>query len=82
MKHYAVILDWASDGERGVSVKSITHTIEEAKVIFAELVTDEKTIATDNNYEVVEEDTDSEFYAFEEGYEAIEHTRLYIQEVV
>ena len=81
MKHYAVILDWASDGERGISVQAVTHTIEEAKAIFAESVVDEKIIARDNSYEVIEEDTDCEFYAFEMGYEAVEHTRLYIQEV-
>lgn len=80
MKHYAVILDWASDGEGDASVKAVTHTIEEAKVLFAEFVGDEKVIATDNNYEV-ETDTDYEFYAFEMGYKVTEHTRLYIQEV-
>ena len=82
MKHYAVILDWASDGERDVSVKAITHTIEEAKVIFAELVDYEKNIAKENHYDVIEDDTDSEFYAYEEGWESLEHTRLYIKEVL
>lgn len=81
MKHYAVILDWASDGERGVSVKAITHTEEEAKIYFGEFVVDEKTIATDNNYDVIEKDTDTEFYAYEKGYESLEHTKLFIQEV-
>ena len=80
MTHFVVILDWASDGERDTAVKAVTHTIEEAKVLFAELVVDEKIVARDNSYEV-EEDTDCEFYAFEMGYEAVEHTKLYIQEV-
>lgn len=81
MTHYAVVLDWASSGERDTTVKAVTHTIEEAKVFFAEFVVDEKNIANDNNYEV-EEDTDVEFYAFEMGWEAVEHIRLYIQEVI
>lgn len=80
MKHYAIILDWASDGERDVATKAVTHTIEEAKALFAEFVCDEKNIANENNY-YVEEDTDCEFYAFEMGWEAVEHTRMYIQEV-
>lgn len=81
MKHYVIILDWASDGERDTAIKAVTHTIEEAKILFAEFVIDEKIIARDNNYEI-EESTDQEFYAFEMGYEAVEHTKLYIQEVM
>ena len=81
MIHFVIVLDWASDGERDTTVKAVTHTLAEAKVLFAELVVDEKVVARDNNYGI-EEDTDREFYAFEMGYEAVEHTRLYIQEVL
>ena len=80
MKHYVIVLDWATDGERSTTVKAVTHTLEEAIILFDELVVEEKKVAKDNNYNI-EEDTTQEFYAFEMGYEAVEHNRLYIQEV-
>ena len=80
MEHYVVILDWASDYECGVEILGVTHTIEEAKVIFNNSVGDEKHHAKEFGYEIYT-DCETDFDASEYGYYAKEHTRLYIQEV-
>lgn len=80
MTHYVVILDWAGNDAEGVNILGVTHTLEEAKVIFAENITKEKEIAEQAGFEV-ETDTDVEFEAYESGYYAVAHTRLYIQGV-
>lgn len=82
MKHYVILCDWAVDqmGESGVSITAVTHTLDEAKAIFAEKVVDEKKYAYDNGWEIFA-DTDTEFDAGEDGFYAAEHAHFYIQEV-
>lgn len=80
MKHYVILSDWAMNDAEGVDITAVTHTLEEAKEIFAKVVVDEKKYAEENDWEIFE-DTDVEFDAGEEGYYAAEHARFYIQEV-
>lgn len=82
MKHYVVICDWAVDtmGESGVSITAVTHTLDEAKEVFAKAVVDDKKYAEENGWEIFT-DTDEEFDAGEEGFYAAEHTHFYIEEV-
>ena len=83
MKHYVILCDWAVDnGEmaNGVDITAVTHTLDEAKAIFAEKVVDEKKYADEHGWKTYA-DTDVEFDAGEEGYYATEHTHFYIQEV-
>lgn len=82
MKHYVILCEWAVDHicDSGVDITAVTHTLEEAKEIFAKVVVDEKKYAEENHWEVLI-DTDTEFDAGEFGYYAAEHTHFYIQEV-
>ena len=82
MKHYVILCDSAVDnmGYDETHVTAVTHTLEEAKIIFAKVVVDEKQYAVDNGWEIFT-DTDEEFDAGEEGFYAAEHTHFYIEEV-
>lgn len=79
MTHYVILLDWATDSssECGIDVVAVTHTLDEAKSIFSERVSDEKQHAFDNGYEIYT-DTETEFDAGEDGFYAAEHAHLYI----
>ena len=81
MKHYVVVLDWASNDDEGVNILGVTHTLEEAKEIFAKQLVEEKELADEWGWEI-ETDTDTEFEAYESGYYAITHSKLYIQGVM
>ena len=80
--HYVILLDWATDSmsESGVKVVAVTHTLDEAKCIFAKQVSDEKQYASEHGYEIYT-DTDTDFDAGEEGFYAAEHAHLYIETV-
>ena len=83
MEHYIVMCDWAVSGsfiESGVDITGITHSLEEAKEMFAQAVIDEKKYAEDNNWTVYI-DSDVEFDAGEDGNYVQEHAHFYIQEV-
>lgn len=82
MTHYVVLCDWAVDhsSDSGIEFHGITHTLEEAKEIFAEAVLNEKEYANENGWDILT-DTDTEFDAGHFGYYNAEHTHLYIQEV-
>lgn len=82
MKHYVILCDWAVDHmcESGVDITAVTHTLEEAKEIFAKAVVDEKQYAEENGWEIFTDD-DTEFDAGQFGYYAAEHSHFYIQEV-
>ena len=82
MTHYVVLCVWAADKtyDRGVEIKAVAHTLEEAKGIFAEEVAYEKQFAEENGYDVLI-DTDTEFDAGHFGYYNQEHAHLYIEEV-
>ena len=80
MKHYVVVLDWATNDEENVDILGIKHTFEEAEELFKEHIEYERNLAEDKGY-VVSEDFRGCFVAYEEGYYAAEHTRLYIQGV-
>lgn len=83
MKHYVILCDWAVDnGEMasGVDITAVTHTLEEAKAIFAEKSADEKEYAYEHGWTIYT-DTDEEFDAGEDGYYDAEHAHFYIQEV-
>lgn len=82
MSHYVILCDWAVDHmcTSGVDITAVTHTLEEAKEIFAKKVVDEKKYAEDNGWEIFT-DTDVEFDAGENGSYNAEHAHFYIQEV-
>lgn len=80
MKHYVVILDWASDDERGVDILGVGDIYDEAKEIFDENIASEKQHAEDNGYDI-QTDTEAEFDAGIMGSWNSDHTTLYIQEV-
>lgn len=80
MKHWVILCDWAINDAEGVDITAVTHSLEEAKAIFAKVVVDEKKYAEDHGWEIFV-DTDRCFDAGEEGFYAVEHTHFYIQEV-
>lgn len=82
MKHFVILADIAVDnmGYDETHVVAVTHSLEEAKVIFAEKIADEKKYAENNGWEIYV-DTDEEFDAGEDGFYAAEHAHFYIEEV-
>lgn len=83
MGHYVVINEWACSGfmeDCGVNIVGVAHSLEEAKSLFNSVVTIEKDLAVENDYEIYE-DEDTIFDAGEEGYYVSNHTKLYIQKV-
>lgn len=82
VKHYVVVLDWTSDraGEQGVSILGVTHSLPEAKKIFAEHVAEERKLVDDNNWTVYH-DTDTDFDAGADGFYIRDHGHLFIREV-
>ena len=80
MKHYLVILDWATHNDAGEETLGIKHTFEEAKEIFNQRLPEEIQFAEDNGY-IIGTNDETEFEAYEDGYYAAEHTLLYIKEV-
>ena len=84
MAHYVVMCDWSISGDfinHGVDVTGITHSLEEAKEIFAKAVVDEKKYAEEHGWKIYE-DSDVEFDAGEDGYYEAEHAHFFIQEVM
>lgn len=79
-KHYVVVLDWAVEDDEGVSILGVTHTLEEAKEIFAANLPEQKGYTEEYGYEVYT-DTDTEYDAGVSGEWRMEHTALYIQGV-
>lgn len=80
MKHYVIILDWATNDDSGVNIVGVAHDMTKAKEIFASAIDDEREIAEDYGWHI-EEDSDVYFEAYEDGYYSQAHTVLYIQEV-
>lgn len=80
MKHYVVVLDWATDEGESVQILGVAHTIEEAKEIFNQHLAEQKEFAEENGYDI-DIDTETRFDSGVMGYWRIEHTTLYIQEV-
>ena len=80
MKHYVVILDWATNYEENVEVLGVFHTPEEAEEIFKKQLSYERELAKEKDYMICE-DFNGCFVAYEEGDYATEHARLFIQEV-
>ena len=79
MKHYTVILDWATDAEQGVEVLGVTHTPEDAQKIFNKQLAEERKIAEENGWETVVDDADC-FEAYVKGYYDNGHSSLFIKE--
>lgn len=78
--HYVIVLDWASQDAEDVGILGVAHTLDDARAIFAEYIEEEKELAVDNGW-TIETDTKDVFEAYEDGYYAANHTRLYIQGV-
>ena len=82
MKHYVVLCDSAVDhmGYDETHVTAVTHTLEEAKVVLAKAVVEDRQYAIDHGWKIYT-DNDEEFDAGEDGYYATEHTHFYIEKV-
>lgn len=80
MKHYVIVLNWATEGDNGSNVLGVAHTMDEAKEIFNETRQEEKELAENNGWEIYE-DSDDVFDAGENGYYRDNYTKLYIQKV-
>ena len=86
---FCLILDWAYDGDHGVEVTSFTDE-NKARAEFKKLVEHEKretwianeqaSTDDDGNPEegslVIDEDTDTDFYAFIQGWESDQYTSV------
>lgn len=79
--HYVVVLDWASNDAEDVAILGVAHTLDDARAIFAEHISEERELAENNGWNI-ETDTNDVFEAYEDGYYAASHTRLYIQGVM
>ena len=80
MKHYVVVLDWATNDEENVDILGVRHTFEEAEELFNTHLDHERNLAEEKGY-IVTEDFKGCFVAQEESYYSAEHTRLLIMEV-
>ena len=82
MKHYVILCDSAvyGMGYDETHTIAVTHTLEEAKEVFAKAVVEDKQYAEEHGWEIFT-DTDQEFDTGEEGFYAAEHTHFYIEEV-
>ena len=80
MKHYVVVLDWATNDEENIEILGVKHTFEEAEELFNEHLEYERNLAAENNY-VVTEHFRGCFVAQADGFYSSEHTRLLIMEV-
>lgn len=80
MKHYVVVLDWATEYECGSNVIGVAHSLEDAKKIFEGVATEEREYAAEHDW-VVYDDLPTVFEAGQDGYYISNHTNLYIQEV-
>lgn len=78
--HYVVVLDWATEDDGDVQILGVAHTLDDAKRIFNEQITEEKMIAADNGY-TIDEDTGHVFCAGIMGNWRNNHITLYIQGV-
>ena len=84
MSHYVVINRWTNEDcceFNEVTIVGIAHSLEEAKRIFNKRLIEEKEIATEGEWEILE-DCETEFEAGEEGNHTAHHTHLYIEEVM
>ena len=80
MKHYVIILDWATNDEQGVRICGVCHSPHKAKKIFNAHLVEEKMIADSKDY-TVWEDRETLFEAGADGRWSEDHTKLYIEEV-
>ena len=80
MKHYVVIVDWATQDDEGVDIVGVAHTIDEAKEIFQKRLIIERDLANEHEYEITD-DCETLFEAGEMGYWRDDHIILYIEEV-
>lgn len=80
MKHYVVVLDWATEDDSAVDILGVKHTIDEAKEIFNLYLAEERLLAEENGY-TIDEDNAMMFDAGEMGYWRDNHITLYIQGV-
>lgn len=84
MSHYVVINHWSSEDNcefNEVTIVGIAHSLEEAKEIFNERLVEEREIAEDNEWTILE-DCETDFNAGEDCNYTGNHTRLYIQGVM
>ena len=80
MEHYVVVNDWAYEYESGTTILGVTHSFEEAKVIFDASVADEREFSNAQKWEIYD-DCETVFDAGEDGYYVANHTNLYIQRI-
>lgn len=80
MKHYVIILDWATNDEEGVRICGVCHSLRKAKEIFNRHLAEEKMIANSKGY-IIWENRETLFEAGESGRWSEDHTKLYIEEV-
>ena len=81
MKHYVVMLDWATEDDQSVDILGVAHTIDEAKEIFNQDIAEERKFAETFGY-YIEADSDTVFSAGIMGYWRDNHITLYIAEVI
>ena len=80
MKHWVVAIDWANNGENGLQIIVVEHSLEEARQCFQSAVKGERRIADGNGWQVYEDD-DMTFSAGEDGFYTPSHTTARIIEV-
>lgn len=80
MKHFVVILDWATNDDHAMNIISVVHSFEEAKTILAEKKEEELKFAKEHDY-MIETNSDVCFEAWEDGRYCSDHINLYIQAV-
>ena len=80
MKHYVVMLDWATNDDFHSEVIGVGHTLDEAKSLLSQRLVQEIMFAEKHDYKI-ETNTDTEFVAYEDGFYSGEHTHLWIEEV-
>ena len=80
MKHYVVMVDWATQDDENVDIVGVAHTMDEAKEIFQKRLVIERELADEHEYEITD-DSETLFEAGDMGYWRDDHIILYIEEV-
>ncbi len=78
--HYVIVLDWATEDDAAVQILGVAHALDDAEKIFNEQVIEERKLAAENGYDIVQDNK----YVFDAGimgYWRDNHITLYIEGV-
>lgn len=80
MEHFVIICDWKDHHEGNIDILGVSHSLDDAKKIFNNVLPKKKELAGKNGFEVINE-SETYFCAECEEEWGENYTKLYIQKV-